>query len=371
MSEVPAPAPAPSGDAGAQPQAPAPAPAQAPAPAPDNQAPQQQPTGQPDAAADTDQSEWDSATDELFPGIRSTQKQEDKKDEQAQSAQAGQEAGTPQGNSENQAPNGEQGADNAAGEGGEGSEENGGEGGEGEGSEGQEQSPEDAAREARVLAQQNAQYQQTFRDSVRSQMFAQVPKTMVDADGDPINGPEDVMRLINPDTQEQFTEEEARDWYRDNQAKFEKNLSAVEARIGEIADVNIAIKDQADYINDKYGSILKANPELQKRLWTQYQATLEVDPQSKVITKAPVSLRDFYEVALEPYAKQAPQTPQAPQQPQPAQQPQAPAEDPNKKRQANRSDRSDIFGGGQQDIRDDEDKEWDQAATTVFGPLKP
>lgn len=366
MSEPAASAPAPSGDAGAQPQAPAPT------PAPDNQQPApQQPTHQADTGADADQSEWDNAADELFPGIRSTQKQEDKKDEQAQSAQAGQEAGTPKGDSENQAPDGQPGADNAAGEGGEGSEEDGGEGGEGEGDEGQEQSPEDAAREARALAQQNAQYQQTFRDSVRSQMFAQVPKTMVDADGDPINGPEDVMRLINPTTQEQFTEEEAREWYRDNQTKFEKNLTAVEGRINEIADVNIGIKDQADYINDKYGSILKANPELQKRLWTQYQATLEVDPQSKVITKAPVSLRDFYEVALEPYAKQAPQTPQAPQQQQPAPQPQAPAEDPNKKRQATRSDRSDIFGGGQQDIRDDEDKEWDQAATTVFGPLKP
>ena len=365
MSEAQVPAPAPSADAGGQ--APAPAPAEAPTNQPDPSASQQQPTDQ----ANDDQ-EWDSVTDELFPGIRTTQKMEDTGSEQTKSTQGGQAGGEAQGDNQNQTPDGQPGDDNAAGAGGEGSEGEGEEVGEGEGDGSEVPQADAAARDARTIAQQNAQYQQTFRDSVREQMFSKVPQTMQDADGDPISSVEDVMRLVNPETGQAFTREEAAQWLPQAQAQFERQTAAIEQRIAEIADVNIAVKDQADYINEKYGEVLKADPALRARLWQQYSKTLEVDKDSATITKAPVSLRDFYEVALQPYAQQnqATQQPQGQPQAQPQGQ-QSPQEDPNKKRQATRSDRSDIFGGSQTDTRDDDDKEWDQAATEVFGPLKP
>lgn len=200
-------------------------------------------------------------------------------------------------------------------------------------------------------------------------MFADVPQTLVDADGDPINSIEDVMRLINPRTQEAFTEEEAGSWLLSAQQQFNKQIGELDKRIERIAEVNLDIQDQADAATAKYGEYLKANEEERQAIWAEYEKTLVKDPESGIIVDAPISLEWFYDQLLGPKVKaQAEATAQA--QAAAAATAQADAEakaEADKKKKTERADRSDIFGGQQPDTRSDDDKEWDEAEKAVFG----
>ena len=205
-------------------------------------------------------------------------------------------------------------------------------------------------------------------------MYPNLPSGLQDASGDPINTVEDLMKLENPDTGEAFTREEAEQWLPEMQRRFNEGMQQVQQRVDHIADVMMAVKDEADIVQEEFGDILKANPDVQKRLYAEFAKTLEIDPTTKLITNMPVSLAAFYRVALKPYADAAKAagatpTPHVPATPQT--QPTSSQPDPKEQRQRNRSDRSDIFGGGNTDTRDEDEKEWDIAAKEVFGQLMP
>lgn len=196
---------------------------------------------------------------------------------------------------------------------------------------------------------------------------------LADADGDPIRGIDDVMKLVNPRTGEPFTEEQAGMWLLNAQSRMRDNVSDMNSRVEEIASTGISMKQESEQVAWQYGELLKAMPDLQKELWDQYEQTLIKDPKTGIVTKAPVSLQKFYETALEPYAALArrletqgdlsapgtPAAPPAPATPTPAVQEQ--------QRQQRRQDRSDIYGGGKVDDVSDEAKEWGAAAQAVFG----
>lgn len=159
------------------------------------------------------------------------------------------------------------------------------------------------------------------------------------------------------------------------QQRMRDNVADLNSRISEIASNGITMKQDSEVIAWEYGELLKAMPELQKELWTEYEKTLVKDPKTGIVIKAPSSLEKFYRIALEPYAALARRldaengitpptgTPPAPAAPDPAVQQQVTAE----KRQQARQDRSDIYGGGKVDEATDEDKEWGAAASAVFG----
>lgn len=357
-------APAPdAGGAPAQPAQPA-APAAPAAPVDNQQAP--------NAAEQAEAGEWDGAVDELFPGIRTANK-EVNKNEPAQPPKdpAAPEAPAPGAPNPNETP--EQKAEREAKEASDAAAAD---------EEGQE--PDFTGRDARVAQREYQARVDSVKSDVASKLYANVPKTMVDADGDPIRGIEDVMKLVNPRTITEenpqgrtFTEEEAGSFFLNANAKFQENLKGIQNRIDQIAEVNVDLGEQADMIKYKYGELLKVlpdpdNPKMLYRdtLWAEYQKTLEKDPTSGIILRAPMSLETFYNRALSPYARQAQEAEQAANGGQPAA-PAPPAPDPNANRQQARTDRSDIFGGtNPNDGQSEDDKEWGAAITETFSPAQ-
>lgn len=238
---------------------------------------------------------------------------------------------------------------------------------------------DELARDARAAARQSAEQTKAVITDVRSKMFADVPIELRDSDGDPIHTIEDVMKLINPRTVGEpdnpngrgFTEDEAAQWLLAAQQQFNQNLAKTEKEIEQVADTNITIKAEADYINSKYGDILRADSALRDRLWAQFERTLVKDEGSGIITKMPVSLEEFYEIALEGRAPAVPATTSPP-----------PTVDPTKAvaearavkvaaektRQQNRADRSDIYVPPTDlNVVDPEDQEWGEAAKGYYG----
>ena len=226
-----------------------------------------------------------------------------------------------------------------------------------------------ASIDARVAAREAAQVAEVARADVRSKMFADQPQVLQDADGDPIRTIADVMKLRNPITGESFTEAEAATWLVSAQQQFNQNLAQIDNQIDQIAEVQLDLKDQADMITYEYGELLKAMPELQKKLWVEYEKTLITDSKTGIITKAPVSLNNFYRMALKPYvdlaAKLEANTVEQTEADKSAAE--KAASDAAAAKKSNRQDRSDIYGGGKDDARTDDEKEWGAAAEVVFG----
>lgn len=347
-------APAPAAPDAGQPAAPAPAPV---APA--------QPANQP-TPEEAEAGDWDNAVDEIFPGLRSPNKEGNKNEPTDPNATT----------QTTQAPaQGQDGADPSkpAGEGAEA----------GEGETDEENEPDFSSRDTRASQREIAQERETMVNDVRAKVFDSVPKTLVDADGDPIRDITDVMKLINPRTitaenpqGRTFTEEEAGMFLLSAQQQFNKDMAELDKRVEQIAETNLDIKDDADTIRYKYGELLKVLPDpdnprklYRDTLWEEFQKTLVRDPKSGVIIQTPMPLRTFYDRALAPYARQAADAQAA--NPQAPAQPAQPATPPGPTRQQQRTDRSEIFGPADPNNgQDPEDAEWAAAATTVFGPRK-
>lgn len=323
-----------------------------------------------DEAADAAEAQaWDDAAKEIFPGLKSTQKakEEDKKpDEPAKPVEKPAEAKAPA-EAEidpNETPEQKKAREDAAAAAAVEDEEDGDENAE----------LDSASRDARSVAREAARQVEAIKLDVRKQMFANVPQVLSDADGDPIRGIEDVMRLRNPATGEGFTQEEAGMWLLSAQQKFNQSLASIETQITQIAETNADIKDQADAVSYRYGALLKEMPDLRDDLWAEYEKTLQKDPESGIIVKAPVSLEKFYEVALRPYATVAQKAEQDEANATKVADDAKAAEDAKKaadaEKASKRADRSDIWGGGKVDEMDDEEAAWAKAAEVVFGPRK-
>lgn len=228
--------------------------------------------------------------------------------------------------------------------------------------------PDFSARDSRVAARENAKAVDEMATDVREKMFKDTPKVLQDADGDPITSIADVMKLQNPNTGEAFTQEEAGIWLLAAQQKFNQNIADMEKRINQIAEVNVDLKDQVEMVTYHYGELLKADEALRDKLWAQYEKTLVKDPDTGIITDMPVSLEDFYETALAPYAKLAESMEnQSEQKEKDAAEAKRLADEA---KQRSRQDRSDIYGGGNNvDTMDDDEKEWAAAHKAVFDPI--
>lgn len=207
-----------------------------------------------------------------------------------------------------------------------------------------------------------------MRDDIRTEMFPDTDGKLYDEDGDEIKTIEDVMRHTNNQTGKNFTKEEAGAWLlaASQHATLEKQKA--DARISEIADVNISIKDEADTVKERYGAFLAdpKNAQLRDEILADYLETLEKDPDTGIIVRNPVSMVRFYDRALKPYvdgvaqataadAKAAAETEKAKR-----------LEQENKQLKT-RTDREDIFSrGNNRDTLDEDDKEWADATKDYY-----
>lgn len=219
-----------------------------------------------------------------------------------------------------------------------------------------------AVREARQVQREIQEDREAIVKDIREQMFEGAEEELTDADGDPIRTIEDVQKHLNPKTGKPFTDEEAAMWLMGAQKHFNEQKATREKQVEEVAEVNLDLRDQADAVRTKWGSLLKEldkeQPGFSKNLWLEYAKSFTVDADSKLITKAPVSMERFYDTALAGYAKAADLAKK--------QADEAAKQQQEQTRNQTRNDRSDIYGGGDKTPKDQEEDEWAQAAKAVY-----
>lgn len=223
------------------------------------------------------------------------------------------------------------------------------------------------ALDVRMTQRQMAEEAEAIRLDVRDKMFPE--EEIKDAQGNPIKSADELMQYEDPRTPgEKFTKEAAEEAWQVHMRTQQQQRAEQDKQVEQIASVNLALKDEADMVKDQYGAFLDANPGVKKEIFDLYQNTLVVDPKTGIVTKAPVSLLKFYNTAMKPYIHAAQEFQKAQQQM--SQQAEQAKQQEEEKRRQTRADRSDVFSAGKTDTMSEEDKEWSEAATAVFGPLK-
>lgn len=229
-----------------------------------------------------------------------------------------------------------------------------------------EATPQDTTiRDQRAIQRELLEDQKAMRDDIRKEMFADLDKKnqLVDADGDPITKPEDLLAIINPNTKKPFTLTQATAYLLQWRQKTDDEINEAEKQIEQIAETQLSIKDQADNVLAKYSGLLKEKPELGKALWESYAETLEKNEDSGIIIRAPQSLEKFADIALKGHQEAFEARQAAAQAPAPTPE-QVQQEEKQKEviKKQTRSDREDIFSGGKTETMDEEEKEWAKVA---------
>lgn len=164
-----------------------------------------------------------------------------------------------------------------------------------------------------------------------------VDRQLRDSDGDPITGIDDLTKLINPKTNDYFTEEEAGRWLLENQQRLNREVEQVERYVEKVAEVNVNLTEGAKRVHDKYADILKDEP-TRRRILGAYERTLVRDPETNVVINAPVDIEEFFDIALESRV--------------------APPPEPAPKPKPAPTERGDFKPKGQPNQMNQEDKEW-------------
>lgn len=192
---------------------------------------------------------------------------------------------------------------------------------------------------------------QTFKKEVTQTLYPEgIDRQLRDSDGDPITGIDDLTKLLNPRTNELFTDEEAGSWLLSAQQKLNKDIETVERFIEQVAEVNVNVKLGAERVAEKYKDILSADDKLRERLIQAYDKTLVKDPKTGVTINNPVDVEEFFDIALESrLADRAAATEAASE-----------AAKAKVKQDAkdSQSDRGDLKPSGKSDNIEPEDKEW-------------
>ena len=221
----------------------------------------------------------------------------------------------------------------------------------------QQSQTESAVRDARQVQREIKEDREAVLADVRKELFSDIPEQLEDADGDPIRTIEDVEKRLNPRTGKNFTEDEAGVWLLAATQHLAKQREDATKEADRITEVNLTIKDQADAIRQKYGEVLKANPNnIRETLAAAFNRTLVL--KNDIIVDTPVSLKELYETALAPYAAVAEQLAAST----------AAAAEAKKEvvKVQDRSDRQDIYGGGNSNVEDPEEAGWSRAAKELY-----
>lgn len=135
-----------------------------------------------------------------------------------------------------------------------------------------------------------------------------IDRQLRDSDGDPITGIDDLTKLVNPATNDYFTEEEAGRWLLENQQRLNKEVEQAERYVEQVAEVNQNLNEGARRVHDKYPEQM-ADEKIRTRLLDAYNKTLVKDPETGVIVKTPIDIEEFFDIALENRAVAPPPEP--------------------------------------------------------------
>ena len=242
----------------------------------------------------------------------------------------------------------------------------------------------DALKEAENIRISNEETRKAYHQEVIDSLYPEgVGRQLVDAEGNPINGVGDLVKLINPETNEYFTRDEAADYLLAAQQKLNTELADFDKNIDTIVDTNISIQDGSIKVQKEYGELLKSMPDVAQKLQEAYFKTLVIDKKTNIIIKATVPVDEFYEAALLPYKRVATQMELKVQGEQEAaakaaKDAEIAAEAAKKaaeeaKKQAEKksqSEREDIPSNGQSVRESKDDEEWGDAMSAILGPKR-
>lgn len=120
-------------------------------------------------------------------------------------------------------------------------------------------------------------------------------------DGTPITSVSQLTQVMNPETDEPYTREEAAQMLLQAQQIVSENVAAYEKRVDELTDININFKEEADRVDELYGDILRSFPDVAKDLLTAYQKTFKTSADGSYVEEVPISPLEFYGPALKPF----------------------------------------------------------------------
>jgi hypothetical protein len=225
----------------------------------------------------------------------------------------------------------------------------------------------DALRELESEKVQTSADAERMKKSVLDAFYPEgIDRQLRDSDGDPITGIEDMTKLINPKTNDYFTEDEAGAWLLASQQKLNKDIEQLEEYAAGIVETNMTLKEGADRVQEIYGDLLAKLPEVADQVLEAYQKTLVKDPNTGIVIKAPVDVVGFYDVALGGYKKVAEQM---------NIQAEADAIAAKKaaeeKARAGRAERGDLFPRGSSELPlGEEEQGWDTAMDQYYNNKK-
>lgn len=166
----------------------------------------------------------------------------------------------------------------------------------------------EAMRELEAEKASHSTQRETLKKEVLDSLYPEgINRQLLDSDGDPITGIDDLTKLINPKTDDYFTEEEAGAWLLSAQQQLNKDIEQLENYADEVAETHLTLREAAAYIEESYGDLLKSMPEVADKVYAAYEKTLVKDPNSGIVIKAPVDATEFYDLALQGYKQVADQ----------------------------------------------------------------
>ncbi len=158
------------------------------------------------------------------------------------------------------------------------------------------------AEERAAVSSERTTFAGKVRDDLKEALKLDSTYTTVALDdGTPINSVSQLTQVINPETEEPYTREEAASLLLDAKKIVEDNTAAYEKRVDELTDLNVNFKEQSDRVDELYGDILKAFPEEAKGWLEAYKKTFKVSDDGTYVENVPISPLEFYGPILAPY----------------------------------------------------------------------
>lgn len=167
-----------------------------------------------------------------------------------------------------------------------------------------------AIREEREAQQARQNRVSDVKQMVLEHLHPQgIDRKLYDSENRVINTAQDIVDrgLINPETKESFTYEEAARWMMNAQKELNQQVEQVEKYAEEIGEVYVNLKEGNDRVEELYGDYLRVMPGVSKQLSEMYFKTLRIDPETNIVIEAPLDPVEFYSKALAPYIKMAEQ----------------------------------------------------------------
>lgn len=114
--------------------------------------------------------------------------------------------------------------------------------------------------------------------------------------GKELRTPQDVVDA----TGGQMPMEEAAQWLMNEQYKLDQDVNKIRSDAKAIAETTLKFKQDGVDVLTRYEPIFKAYPQLQEKIWKQYNKMVKADVDKGVVLSAP-DMREFYDTVLEPY----------------------------------------------------------------------